>query len=69
VATYAAILYWLQSAVNGHLLALWHNDNMLTKSDRAAAAEALHQAFLVNLIAEAESQLYGEGSDSEYSFS
>ena len=42
---------------------------MPTKSDRAAAAEALHQAFLVNLIAEAESQLYEEGSDSEYSFS
>src|ERR1700692_957145 len=40
---------------------------MPTKSDRAAAAEALHQAFLVNLIAEAESQLYEEGSDSEYS--
>ena len=42
---------------------------MPTKSDRATAAEALHQAFLVNLIAEAESQLYEEGSDSEYSSS
>jgi hypothetical protein len=39
---------------------------MPTKSDRAAAADALHQAFLVNLMAEAESQLYEEGSDSEY---
>ena len=37
---------------------------MLTRSDRAAAADALHQAFLVNLIADAESQLYEEGSNS-----
>ena len=42
---------------------------MLTKSDCATAAEALHQAFLVNLIAEAESQCYKEGSDSKYSSS
>jgi len=42
---------------------------MPTKSDRAAAADALHQAFLVNLIAEAESQLYKEGLDSDYSSS
>jgi hypothetical protein len=48
---------------------LRHNNNMPTKSDRAAAADALHQAFLVNLIAEAESQLYEDDSDSEYSSS
>jgi hypothetical protein len=35
----------------------------------AAAADALHQAFLVNLMAEAESQIYAEGSDSEHSSS
>jgi hypothetical protein len=39
---------------------------MPTRSDRA---DALHQAFLVNLITEAESQLYEEGFDSEYSSS
>jgi hypothetical protein len=42
---------------------------MPTKSGRAAAADTLHQAFLVNLIAEAESQLYEGGSYSEYSSS
>ena len=39
---------------------------MPTKSDRAAAADALHQAFSES---EAESQLYEEGFDSEYSSS
>ena len=42
---------------------------MPTKSGRAAAVDTLHQAFLVNLIAEAESQLYEGGSYSEYSSS
>ena len=42
---------------------------MPSKTDRQAAADALHQAFLVNLIAEAEAQLHDEGSDSEYSTS
>jgi len=32
-------------------------------------ADILHQAFLVNLIAEAESQIYEEGFDSEHSSS
>jgi hypothetical protein len=41
---------------------------MPTRSDHAAAADALHQVFLVNLIAEPESQLCEEGFDSEYSF-
>ena len=36
------------------------------ETDRQLAANALHQAFLVNLIAEAESQVYDAGSDSEY---
>jgi hypothetical protein len=30
------------------------------------AANALHQAFLVNLMAEAEAELYADGSDSDY---
>jgi hypothetical protein len=42
---------------------------MPIRSDRAAAADTLHQAFLVNLIAEAESQIYEEGFDSEHSSS
>jgi hypothetical protein len=40
---------------------------MPTRTERQLAANALHQAFLVNLIVEAESQLYDAGSDSEYS--
>lgn len=40
---------------------------MPTKSDRTMAADALYQAFLVNLIVEAEAQLYEEGSDSSES--
>ena len=36
------------------------------ETDHQLAANALHQAFLVNLIAEAESQVYDAGSDSEY---
>lgn len=40
---------------------------MPTKSDRTMAADALYQAFLVNLIVEAEAQLYKEGSDSSES--
>jgi len=40
---------------------------MPTETDRQLAADALHQAFLVNLIAEAEAQVYDAGSDSEYS--
>ena len=39
---------------------------MPTETDRQIAADALHKAFLVNLIAEAEAQLYKDGSDSEY---
>ena len=37
---------------------------MSTRSDCAAAVDALHQAFLVNLIADAESQLYEKGFNS-----
>ncbi|KAH9952251.1 hypothetical protein BGW80DRAFT_1440900 [Lactifluus volemus] len=40
---------------------------MPNKSHRTMAADALHQAFLVNLIAETEAQLYEEGSESEHS--
>lgn len=36
------------------------------ETNRQLAANVLHQAFLVNLIAEAESQVYDAGSDSEY---
>ena len=32
-------------------------------TDRQLAADALHQAFLVNLIAEAEALAYQDGSD------
>jgi hypothetical protein len=39
---------------------------MPTETDRQIAADALCQAFLVNLIAEAEAQIYEEGSDSDY---
>ena len=42
---------------------------MPSRTDRQIAADALHQAFLVNLIAEAEAELYDVGSDSEYSSS
>jgi hypothetical protein len=38
---------------------------MPTRSDHAAAADTLNQAFSVNPIVEAESQLYEEGFDSE----
>ena len=38
---------------------------MPSQTNRQLAADALHQAFLVNLIAEAEAQLYEDGSDSE----
>src|SRR5258705_8514812 len=40
---------------------------MPTETDHQTAANALHQAFLVNLIAEAEAQLYDDGTDSDYS--
>ena len=38
---------------------------MPSQTNRQPAADALHQAFLVNLIAEAEAQLYEDGADSE----
>jgi hypothetical protein len=38
---------------------------MPTETDRKLLADALHQAFLVNIIAEAESHLDDEGFDSE----
>ena len=37
------------------------------ETNRRLAADALYQAFLVNLVAEAESQVYDAGSDSECS--
>src|ERR1700691_5268946 len=37
------------------------------QTDRQLAASALHQAFLVNLIAEAEAQLLQDGEESDYS--
>jgi len=39
---------------------------MPTKTDCQITVDALCQAFLVNLIAEAEAQVYEEGSDSNY---
>ena len=39
---------------------------MPSRTQRQIAADALHEAFLVNLIAEAEAELYEDGSDSEY---
>ena len=40
---------------------------MSYQTDRQLAASALHQAFLVNLIAEAEAQLLQDGEESDYS--
>jgi len=37
------------------------------QTDRQLAASALHQAFLVNIIAEAEAQLLQDGEESDYS--
>ena len=37
------------------------------QTDRQLAASALHQAFLVNLVAEAEAQLLQDGEESDYS--
>ena len=42
---------------------------MPSRTDHQITADALHQAFLINLIAEAEAELYNVGSDSEYSSS
>jgi hypothetical protein len=39
---------------------------MSTETDRQIAADALCQAFLINLIMEAEAQVFEEGSDSNY---
>ena len=39
---------------------------MPSYTERQIAADALHRAFLVNLIAEAEAELYADGSDSDY---
>jgi len=38
---------------------------MPTETDQKLLADALHRAFLVNIIAEAESHLEDEGFDSE----
>ena len=35
-------------------------------TDQQLAADALHQAFLVNIIVEADANLHEDGSDSEY---
>jgi len=37
------------------------------QTDRQLVASALHQAFLVNIIAEAEAQLLQDGEESDYS--
>ena len=34
-------------------------------TDQQLAADALHQAFLVNIVVEAEANLHEDGSDSE----
>ena len=47
------------------LLQLLHT--MPTLTERTSAVNALHQEYLLNLIAEAEAQFYDNGSDSEYS--
>ena len=42
---------------------------MPSRTECQIAADALHQTFLVNLIVEAEAELYDVGSDLEYSSS